>query len=204
VFKNRTIDLEAETEADRDLWVGNFEWLMKFSKESKVSSPVNVKHVAHVDKEFKWSGNDFEQQIELKKKIGEGAFGEVFLGVHRSAHLQFAIKMLDSQKDPLLTQEITVNSKLELSPEFESEINILKMCRHPNIVNFYGIWGPDKQDKLWIMMDFCVFGAVPDMIRIAEVQINEEQIKWIMKCTLLGLAYLHSKMIIHRDIKVNL
>jgi serine/threonine protein kinase len=112
--------------------------------------------------------------------------------------------MLDSQKDPLLTQEITVNSKLELSPEFESEINILKMCRHPNIVNFYGIWGPDKQDKLWIMMDFCVFGAVPDMIRIAEVQINEEQIKWIMKCTLLGLAYLHSKMIIHRDIKVNL
>ncbi len=110
--------------------------------------------------------------------------------------------MLDSQVESLIKQDSSGSTKLNLSPEFESEINILKMCRHPNIVNFYGIWGPDKNERLWIMMDFCVFGAVPDMLRIAESEPTEEQIKWILKCTLLGLAYLHSKMIIHRDIKV--
>jgi serine/threonine protein kinase len=94
------------------------------------------------------------------------------------------------------------HGQLSLTPEFEQEINILKQCRHPNIVNFYGIWGPDRQDRLWIMMDFCAFGAVTDLTRIADIRLTEDQIKWVLACTLRGLAYLHSKAIIHRDIKV--
>lgn len=94
------------------------------------------------------------------------------------------------------------NGSLTLTPEFEREINILKQCRHPNIVNFYGIWGPDKMDRLWIMMDFCSFGAITDLLKIANMELSEEQIKWILYCTIEGLAYLHAKLIIHRDIKV--
>eukprot|EP00475_Leptophrys_vorax_P033281 TRINITY_DN5208_c0_g1_i1.p1 TRINITY_DN5208_c0_g1~~TRINITY_DN5208_c0_g1_i1.p1 ORF type:complete len:763 (-),score=166.95 TRINITY_DN5208_c0_g1_i1:15-2243(-) len=200
-FKSKVIDLEVETEADRDVWHQCFNWLKDFSRDSLVSGPVNVKHVAHVDSEFKWSGNDFEDQIELKKKIGEGAFGEVYVGVHKTTNLEFAIKMLDFHRDDF--PDRNDDSKVQLSPEFEQEIGILKQCRHPNIVNFYGIWGPDRQDRLWIMMDFCAFGAVTDLLRIADMPISEDQIKWLLSCTLRGLAYLHSKAIIHRDIKPN-
>jgi hypothetical protein len=93
-FRSKVIDLELETEAERDSWYQCFSWLRDFARDSQVSGPLNVKHVAHVDVEFKWSGNDFEDQIELKKKIGEGAFGEVFYGVHKTTHLEFAIKMV--------------------------------------------------------------------------------------------------------------
>lgn len=50
-------------------------------------------------------------------------------------------------------------------------------------------------------MEFCGAGSVSDLMRITDKTINEEQIAVIVKDSLKGLVYLHSKRKIHRDIK---
>ena len=88
---------------------------------------------------------------------------------------------------------------------FDSDMNVeevlLLQCRHPNIVSYYGS-SRDKSGRLWILTELCEIGSIIDLLKKTEVQnLTEEQISVIMKCTLQGLEYLHSKSIVHRDVK---
>ena len=52
-------------------------------------------------------------------------------------------------------------------------------------------------------MELCEGGAVSDIFQVSQDALNEDQIQLITRETLKGIIYLHSKGIIHRDIKVN-
>jgi serine/threonine protein kinase len=52
-----------------------------------------------------------------------------------------------------------------------------------------------------IIMEYCGSGSVADVMKITESLLNEEQISYVIKGTLLGLAYLHKERKIHRDVK---
>jgi p21-activated kinase 1 len=51
-------------------------------------------------------------------------------------------------------------------------------------------------------MELCEGGAVSDIFQVSQDALTEDQIQVITKETLKGIIYLHSKGIIHRDIKV--
>ncbi|XP_073229992.1 mitogen-activated protein kinase kinase kinase kinase 5-like isoform X3 [Porites lutea] len=57
-----------------------------------------------------------------------------------------------------------------------------------------------KRDKLWIAMEFCGGGSVQDIYCVTG-PCSESQISFICVETLKGLAYLHEKSLMHRDIK---
>ena len=66
---------------------------------------------------------------EVKDKLGNGKFGLVRLGIHKASGRKVAIKIMN-KKD--------MNSQdLEL---IKTEIEILKVCQHPNIVRLYDIF----------------------------------------------------------------
>jgi len=50
-------------------------------------------------------------------------------------------------------------------------------------------------------MEYCAAGSMSEIMRMCKKTFTEEQIAYIMKDTLKGLSYLHSKKKIHRDIK---
>src|SRR5690242_5855107 len=50
-------------------------------------------------------------------------------------------------------------------------------------------------------MEYCPVGSVGDIMHLTQKGLNEEQIRYVIKCTLKGLAYLHAHRKIHRDIK---
>jgi serine/threonine protein kinase len=83
--------------------------------------------------------------------------------------------------------------------EIQAEINILKRCRSPNIVNYYGSY--INNNDLMIMMDLCSAGSLRDAIETRQLPLTEDQVAYIMKETLQGLAYLHKCDIVHRDVK---
>lgn len=196
IFKDKSLHLEASSEIERDDWVEALRWLCQNHGKGSVSIPFNVQHVTHVDSEFIWTGEDLENVIEIKKKLGQGAYGEVFLGKHIKAKFELAIKMLDCPvEDP------DVLKKQQSNSEFQKEIDILRQCRHPNLVNLYGVWGPNKLNRIWIMMDLCQYGSIGDLLGVTETPLTEAQLKWLILCALRGLAYLHSRRIFHRDIK---
>jgi serine/threonine protein kinase len=113
------------------------------------------------------------------------AFGAVFKGRHREAGFVLAIKEVK-------------NMSKEAEETLEKEIEVLKQCKHPNIVSYYGSC---SHTSLWILMDFCSGGSVRDLIEVCNRPLEEQQMAVICYGTLKGLTYLHTMNIVHRDVK---
>ena len=80
-----------------------------------------------------------------------------------------------------------------------SEIKILRDCSNEYIVNFIDTFY--KDGNLWLAMEFCEGGSALDIIKVAKHTLSEKQCQCVLYHSLAGLAYLHSKQLIHRDIK---
>jgi len=81
-----------------------------------------------------------------------------------------------------------------------TEIGIMKTSNHRNIVTFYDCFLLGKE--LWVVMEFCDGGCLTDILdEYATVPLNERQIAYCCRETLLGLCYIHDGNRIHRDIK---
>ena len=79
------------------------------------------------------------------------------------------------------------------------EVNMMEGCESPFVVHYHGRFVQDKE--LWIIMEYCAAGSVSDIMKLTEMCLSEPQIACICSSVLKGLAYLHSKNKIHRDIK---
>jgi len=127
---------------------------------------------------------DPSKDFELLEKLGEGSYGSVWKAKHVKTGTTTAIK------------KVPVENDLD---EILNEIKIMKQCRSPYIISYYGSYF--KDNELWIVMEYCGAGSVSDLMRITDKTMNEDQIAVILKDALKGLLYLHSKRKIHRDIK---
>lgn len=58
-----------------------------------------------------------------------------------------------------------------------------------------------KDGELWLVMEYCNAGSVIDLIKITKRQLTEYEIASIVQAVLRGLDYLHTRKMIHRDIK---
>jgi serine/threonine protein kinase len=183
----QTLDLECDKEGDRDVWVSAFRWLRGYA--DRASKPFNVKHVTLVNSILVWSGVNLIDAFELRDLLGEGSFGQVYRAVHRASGLEMAIKMVNAENE-------------STAREIAAEVDILKACRHTNIVSYYGCWSDKDERRLWILMELCDRGSITDLIKASDLLPTEQQIAYVLACTLKALTYLHkSRKIFHRDIK---
>jgi len=127
---------------------------------------------------------DPTKDFQLIEKLGEGSYGSVWKAQHVRTGTTTAIKRVPVEND---------------LDEILNEIKIMKQCRSPYIISYYGSYFKDSE--LWIVMEFCGAGSVSDLMRITDKTLNEDQISVVLKDALKGLIYLHSKRKIHRDIK---
>ncbi|MFO0131280.1 MAG: protein kinase domain-containing protein [bacterium] len=65
-----------------------------------------------------------------------------------------------------------------------------------NNFRYYGAY--NKNNYLWLVMEYCAAGSVIDLIRITKRTLNEFEIASIAYNTLKGLEYLHENKKIHR------
>uniref|UniRef100_A0A8C0L6G2 Mitogen-activated protein kinase kinase kinase kinase 5 n=1 Tax=Canis lupus dingo TaxID=286419 RepID=A0A8C0L6G2_CANLU len=82
----------------------------------------------------------------------------------------------------------------------QQEIFMVKECKHCNIVAYFGSYL--SREKLWICMEYCGGGSLQDIYHVTG-PLSELQIAYVCRETLQGLAYLHTKGKMHRDIKVS-
>ena len=120
----------------------------------------------------------------INQKLGQGASGSVYHATDNRTGEAVAIKQMDLAAQP--RKELIVN-----------EVLIMKDTAHPNIVQFKDAFL--VKNDLWVVMELMEGGPLNDVVDA--VELDEDQIAAICKETLAGLADLHSRNIIHRDIK---
>lgn len=87
-------------------------------------------------------------QYLLGKNLGEGTFGKVKLGTHIMTGEKVAIKILEKSK---------IKDKADVE-RVTREIHILKIMRHPNIIQLYEIIETPKQ--LYLIMEMAERGEL--------------------------------------------
>jgi p21-activated kinase 1 len=90
--------------------------------------------------------------------------------------------------------------KLDEQPKKDliiNEILVMSNARHENIVNYTDSYL--SNGNLWVVMEYMEGGSLTNVITANYM--NEKQIATVCREVLSGLQHLHSKSIIHRDIK---
>jgi len=175
----------------------------KDSDDSGISTPFNLKKSVSVTPELNWEVESTDEVFEIKEQIGKGGYGSVYKAELKSSGFTIAVKkVFDDQ-----------NAKVTI----KKEVDILKKCNNPFIVNYFGCVlakGEGKKDAkgmfhypdetkqpVWILMDFCAGGSLRDYLDNTKKNLTEPQIAAVLAGVLQGLTYLHANSIIHRDLK---
>lgn len=124
-------------------------------------------------------------------KLGEGAYGNVYL--------------YDSPRVAIKTFYTKAAGNTELSSNTMREIAIMRRLRHPLIVEIKGLLLPDKvsgetgDEYLVGLVMPAMDGDLSDNIKKFSRQNNRKALKYCYQ-VVAGVAYLHSRDVIHRDL----
>ncbi|KIP12516.1 hypothetical protein PHLGIDRAFT_81740 [Phlebiopsis gigantea 11061_1 CR5-6] len=129
--------------------------------------------------------------------IGKGTYGRVYLALNATTGEMIAVKQVEiprtaSDKDD--HRQVTVVEALKLESE------TLKDLDHPNIVQYLGF--EETPTFLSIFLEYVPGGSIASCLR-KHGKFDEEVTKSFTGQILGGLEYLHSKGILHRDLKAD-
>ena len=131
---------------------------------------------------------------KLLKFLGSGTYGEIYLAQKGDDPTLYAAKILDKKRmDAPMMQKY-----------LEGEISILKELSNPYIVKFYEKLNDDAH--YYLFMEYCNGGNLSENLVKYIKKYNEpfsiEIIQYFMRQIISAFCHIHSKGIIHRDIKL--
>lgn len=88
--------------------------------------------------------------------------------------------------------------KNTMMAQFLTEIDTLRSLRHPNIIELYDVY--ISPDKIYIIMELMEGGELFDYV-VQKGTLTEEEASRIVRKVTSALVYMHSKNVIHRDMK---
>ncbi|KNC50762.1 TKL protein kinase [Thecamonas trahens ATCC 50062] len=123
-------------------------------------------------------------ELEVCSAVGAGSFGTVYLVKWRGAPM--AVKHVhDLDKDA---------TRLNA---FVSEAKMLMQLRHPYIVLFMGI----VVEPAGLVTEYMPNGSLYSALHNFEYALGRDLVLWWAHCIALGLDFLHSAGVVHRDMK---
>lgn len=130
-------------------------------------------------------------EFEKLNRVGEGSYGIVYRARDTRSNEIVALKKvrMDQEKDGLPISGLR-------------EIMILKQCHHENIVRLREVVVGKSLDSIFLVMDFCEQDLASVLDNMSQ-PFTESEVKCITLQVLKALKYLHSRFMIHRDLKVS-
>jgi len=140
-------------------------------------------------------------EIQLKKLIGEGGCGKVYIGILRSS-MQVAVKVMEVEET-----ENWVKVR-----DDDPEVGLMTRCRHPRLVMFLGYGILPKHRGHFLVLEYMSCGSLDQKLWKFDMfgnsnKVDDEIPSWKQRLLWLrdiadGMTYLHEmKNVIHRDLK---
>lgn len=132
----------------------------------------------------------FAQSIgpfKVQRKLGQGRYGLVKLGVSESDGKQVAIKIV--QKAQLAEEERDC---------IKTEVEVMSYIKHINVIRLHKVI--ENRLSICMFLEFAAGGELFEHI-IRQTKLSEAEARKFFVQLLDGLGYCHERMIVHRDIK---
>ncbi|KAL7484260.1 hypothetical protein ACHAW6_009897 [Cyclotella cf. meneghiniana] len=123
--------------------------------------------------------------------LGSGISGLVRLATHKATGLKYAVKCLD----------LSLVDTEEGLQQLREEIYIMCQLDHPNIVRLEEVY--ESHSEIYLVQELCLGGELFDRLdEQPDYHYTEAQCARLVKQMLCSVRYIHSKGIIHRDLKL--
>ena len=123
--------------------------------------------------------------------LGSGISGLVRLITHKSTGVKYAVKCLD----------LGLVETEEGLQQLREEIYIMCQLDHPNIVRLEEVY--ESHSEIYLVQELCLGGELFDRLdEQPDYHYTEAQCARLVKQMLCSVRYIHSKGIIHRDLKL--
>ncbi|XP_057965336.1 mitogen-activated protein kinase kinase kinase 3 isoform X1 [Malania oleifera] len=122
--------------------------------------------------------------------LGRGTFGHVYLGFNSENGQMCAIKEVRVVSDDQTSKECL--------KQLNQEITLLSQLSHPNIVQYYG--SELGEEALSVYLEYVSGGSIHKLLQ-EYGPFKEPVIQNYTRQIISGLAYLHGRNTVHRDIK---
>ncbi|XP_041487273.1 interferon-induced, double-stranded RNA-activated protein kinase-like isoform X2 [Microtus oregoni] len=192
---------ESDFSASKSYWASSsFESpLMNSFKEDKRKSEMELSPNDALSNKYTVESR-FKEYFEDIEEIGSGGFGQVFKAKHKIDGKTYAIK------------HVKYNTE-----KAEREVTALATLNHVNIVQYHTCWQGEDYDPernmnrdssrsktrcLFIQMEFCDKGTLENwMVNEGKKKTDKDLLLEFFEQITTGVDYIHSKALIHRDLK---
>ncbi|KAK9759319.1 Protein kinase domain [Popillia japonica] len=127
-------------------------------------------------------------QIFPDEVLGSGQFGIVYGGMHRRTARPVAIKVIDKLRFP---------TKQEA--QLKNEVAILQNLSHPGVVNLERMF--ETPERIFVIMEKLRGDMLEMILSHDKGRLPERVTKFLITQILVALKHLHSKNIVHCDLK---
>ncbi|XP_024947864.1 serine/threonine-protein kinase D3 isoform X2 [Cephus cinctus] len=127
-------------------------------------------------------------QIFPDEVLGSGQFGIVYGGVHRKTGRAVAIKVIDKLRFP---------TKQEA--QLKNEVAILQNLSHSGVVNLERMF--ETPERIFVVMEKLKGDMLEMILNSEKGRLSERITKFLITQILVALKHLHSKNIVHCDLK---
>ncbi|KAL4571924.1 hypothetical protein LXL04_018692 [Taraxacum kok-saghyz] len=133
-------------------------------------------------------------ELEELRELGSGTYGTVYHGRWRGTDV--AIKRIKKSCFAGRSSE-----EERLTSDFWREARILSNLHHPNVVAFYGVVPDGAGGTLATVTEFMANGSLRNVLIKKDRSLDRRKKLIIAMDAAFGMEYLHSKNIVHFDLK---
>nr|CAD7456156.1 unnamed protein product [Timema tahoe] len=119
-----------------------------------------------------------KQRFDIIKKLGQGTYGKVQLGINKETGQEVAIKTIKKAK---------IETEADLV-RIRREIQIMSSVQHPNIIHIYEVF--ENREKMVLVMEYAAGGELYDYLSERKV-LTEDEARRIFRQIATAVYYCH-------------
>lgn len=132
----------------------------------------------------RWNISSF---YKLGKRLGSGTFANVHEASSIAGGKSVAVKIISKQRLGEFEKKL-----------HESEVTVMRQVRHQHLMTAHDVL--EAEDYIYIVMDLMKGDSIVEVLQESGT-LSEDHARNLMREILNAVAYLHSKGVVHRDIK---